>query len=119
QRWELDARSSEPLEDVFAEPPRLHLRVEIATRGDEDAHVDRGERGRALGEDAPVRERIEEACLGLGLELADLVEQQRSAARLLERAARSSLDAEERRERRAARHRRAVEHDERAARARA
>jgi hypothetical protein len=90
QRRELDARDGETVEEIVAEATRLYLGVEIAPRGGDDANVDAE---RPVAADAaellPV-EHAEQLRLEGEVEIADLVDEERPAVRLLEHASSSA-----------------------------
>ena len=84
QRRELDARDRQAMEQVVAEAPLLHLLIEVAPRGREEAHVDgEGPLAADTGDGAAL-DRAEQLRLQLQRELADLVDQERAAVGALE-----------------------------------
>ena len=74
-------------EQVLAEAARGDLVLEIAVGRGDDAHVDLDGLGRADAPDLALLQHAQELHLHLGADLADLVEEQRAAVRLLEEAA--------------------------------
>ena len=84
QRRQLDARDGEAVEEVVAEAPGCDLAVEIAPRRGEDAHVDLDPLVAADAPDLAALDRAEELRLEREVEIADLVDEERAAVRLLE-----------------------------------
>src|SRR5262249_32256727 len=77
-------------------PPRVHLRAKIAMCRAHDAEIDVDHLFAADASNAPSLERTEQRRLKLRGQLADLVEEQSSAVRALERADVLSISAGER-----------------------
>ena len=86
QRRELDAHLRDAEEEIAAEAPRVHLRAEIAPRRREHAHVDRLEGAAAHALHLLLAERAQELGLQVDGQLAELVEEERPAVGLGERA---------------------------------
>src|SRR5690606_14567195 len=86
QRRQLHADLRDAEEEVAAEPTGVHLRAEIAARRGEDAHVDRLDGRSADALHLALREHAEQLGLEVERELAELVEEQRAAVRLGDRA---------------------------------
>src|SRR4051812_4578272 len=107
--------------EILAEPALPDLGGEVAVRGGDDAHVDRDRLVAAHALQIALLQHAQELRLDEGRDLADLVEKERAAMRLLEAAHASLVGAGERallvaehlalEER--LRHRRAVERDQR------
>ena len=86
QRGQRDRDHVEPVEEVLAEAALAHLLLEVAVGGRHDPHVDRHRLGAADAQDLPLLQDAQQLHLQVALEVADLVEEQRRAARLLEEA---------------------------------
>jgi hypothetical protein len=127
QRRELDAADRQAIEQVVAKLLLLDLLVEIATGRRDDPHIDPHRAARADPPDLGALERAQQLGLQRHVELADLVDQQRAAVRELEHALaqryrageRAALVTEQVGLHELRRSRRAIEHHERPARARA
>ncbi len=87
ERRQLDAAHRDAMKQVVAEAPLLHRPIEIAPGRRDDAHVDPDPALAAEPADLAALERAEELGLEREIEIADLVDEQRAAARLLEDAA--------------------------------
>ena len=86
QGRQLDPHLRDAEEQVAAEAARVHLGAQIAPRGREHAHVDGVERVAAHALDLLLGERAQQLGLQLGGQLAQLVEEQRAAVGLGQRA---------------------------------
>ena len=82
QRRQIDADDVDPIVEIRPEAPALDLRLEIAIGGADEPRVERAFVVAAHRADATLFERAQELGLQAGRRLADLVEKQRSAARL-------------------------------------
>src|SRR5688572_26861442 len=82
--WQLDARNGKAMEEIVAEATERDLLVEIASRRREDAHVDLNPAIAADAPDLEALDRAKELRLEREIEIADLVDEERSAVRLLE-----------------------------------
>ena len=121
QRRDAQADDVQPVEQVLAEAPVLHLLLDVGVGRGDDADVD-GERGGfADRADFAVLEEAEELGLQVQAELADLVEEERAVPRGADEARMVAVGARERAPAMAeqlalehvARHRGAVERNER------
>ena len=81
-----DRHDAEAVEQVLAEAPFGDLDAEVARRRGDDAHVDMDPRGAADALEVLVDEHAQDAVLGLARHVGDLVDVERAAMRLLERA---------------------------------
>src|SRR5262249_45221627 len=116
----------ESMKQVVAEPTELDLAIEVPARRREDPNVDADRLLAADPTELASLDRAEKLGLQRELEIADLVDEERAAVRLLEHAdvllhrtgECSALVSEELRLHHAGRDRGAVEHDEGAIRAR-
>src|SRR5204863_3053275 len=96
ERRKLDARHGETEEEHVAKATGMYLAVEVAARGGDDAHVDARP---ALAADAPdlgSLDGAEQFGLQGNVEIADLVDEERSLVRLLEEARGRDVRAGER-----------------------
>ncbi len=87
KRGQLDAPDREAEEEVVAEAPRSHFAIEVAARRREDSHVDAQPLAAAHPLHLASLDGAQEPRLQREIELAELVEQERAAVGLLERAA--------------------------------
>ena len=82
-----DREHGEPVVEILAEAAVVDLAAQIAVRRGDDAHVDRdARRRRRRRRTSPRLEHAQELGLQVERQLADLVEEQRAAVGLLERA---------------------------------
>src|SRR5690606_12982435 len=86
QRRQLDPDHAEPVVEVLAEEALAHHRPQVAVGGADHTGVDAEGPRRSDASDLAQLQRPQELRLEVGRELADLVEKDRAAARLLERA---------------------------------
>lgn len=84
ERRDLDGKYAEPIEEIAAEPPRLHLGREIAVGRRDDADVDAARAIITHPLKLAVLEHPKELRLQLERDLAGLVQEQRAAVRELE-----------------------------------
>src|SRR5262249_7923790 len=96
QRRQRNLHHGEPEVEIGAEAARVHLGAQVAVRRGDDAQVDGDELVRADAPDLAVLERAQELRLEIRREIADLVEKERPARRLLERADAPGVGAGER-----------------------
>ena len=96
QRRDPDRDDVEPVVEVLAELAGLHRRLEVAVRRGDHPRVHRDRLVRADAPDRPLLQRAQQARLEPGPDVADLVEEERAARRLLEEAAARGLRAGER-----------------------
>ena len=91
-----DLDDLEPVVEVLAEPALLDVLGQVLGRRREDADVDAHGRVAAVAQEGLVLQRAQDLGLGLERHVGHLVEQQRAAMRLLERAdfAQRPVDAE-------------------------
>src|SRR5207247_1556042 len=87
QRRQLDAPDGEAEEEIVAEATRLDLAVEVAARRRDDPHVDALPVVRPDALHLAALDGAEQLGLEHGVELADFVDEERAAVRLLEDAA--------------------------------
>ena len=86
QRRHVHAHDGEPVVEILAEALRGDLGAQVAVRRGDDAHGDLAVARAAHGAHGALVERAQQRRLHLGRQLADLVEEQRAAVGLLERA---------------------------------
>src|SRR5436853_580329 len=95
QRRQHDGDHVEPVVQVFAEPSLAHVALEVLVGGGDDADVDVDPLGAAHPHDLPLLQRAQQLHLQVALQVADLVEEERRARRLLEEADLAHLGAGE------------------------
>ena len=86
QRRNLDAEDVEPVVEIVAERALCHDLREVAVGGGDDAHVDLDRRRRADRQDLLRFDGAQQLHLQVERQIADLVEEDRAAARALEQA---------------------------------
>ena len=96
QRRNLDANHVEPVQQVLAEMPGLHARLEILVGRRDHPHVDLDRRLAADPVELAFGQHAQQPRLQRGRHVADLVEKQRAAIGLLEAAAAQRIGAGER-----------------------
>jgi outer membrane PBP1 activator LpoA protein len=96
QRRHFDANHVEAMEQIFAEQALSHSLFEILMRRCDDAHVDAHRNLSADAIELAFRQHAQQPRLQLRRHVADLVEEQRAAVRLLEAAATLAIRAGER-----------------------
>ena len=84
QRRDVQREHGEPVVEVGAEAAAVHLALEVAVGGGDDAHVDACARSRADALDLALLQRAQQLRLQRERQLADLVEEQRAAVGDLE-----------------------------------
>ena len=84
QRRDAQRHHLEAVVEVLAEAPLGDLLLEVAVGGRDQAEVDLDQLAAADAHDLPLLEHAQELDLQLGVELADLVEEERAAVRQLE-----------------------------------
>ena len=72
--------------EIFAETPGGDLLFEVACRRGDDAHVDADLRGAAGALERLVDQHAQDLVLGFARQVGDLVDEQRAAMRLFQRA---------------------------------
>ena len=87
QARNVDADDVQAVEQVFAELAGLHQGFQVLVRGGNDAHVDPHRRVAADPVELAIGQHAQQAGLGVGRHVADLVEKQGAAVGLLEAAA--------------------------------
>lgn len=87
QARNVDADDVQPVEQVFAELAGLHQGFQVLVRRGDDAHVDPHRRVAADPVELAIGQHAQQAGLGVGRHVADLVEEQGAAVGLLEAAA--------------------------------
>ena len=93
ERRQDDGDDVEAVEEVLAELPRLHHRLEVAVRRGDDADVDRDRLVAADAPDLALLEGAEDLPLQREREVADLVEEEGRAGGGLEEAGLAGLGA--------------------------
>ena len=84
QRRDVDGKDVQAVEEILPELSLLHRLQEVPVRGRDEAHVHRDGLESAHPLEALVLDRLEELCLHLPRDLADLVQKERSLVRQLE-----------------------------------
>ncbi len=87
QRGDVNGQHVDAVEEVLPEAAGLHVGREVAVRRGDDAHVDLHVARVAEAPDVLLLQDPQELHLEIDGQLADLVEEQRAAGRLLEEAA--------------------------------
>ncbi|MNT13414.1 hypothetical protein D3C72_1483840 [compost metagenome] len=84
QPWNVDANHVQAVEQVLAELAGLYQRLQVLVGGGDDAHIDLDRHVAAHAIELAIGQHPQQAGLGVGGHVADLVEEQGAAVGLLE-----------------------------------